>query len=351
MLNLVAAGPKLVAVTSSRKAELVQYLMENFQCSEMEALGMGVDTTKVLCILHVQNPKEQEGTLLAIAQPAEYILCHLMNEKAQQMIDSIKVQPPSILFNSLGDHEPVIKKIQSEFKCERAKLEELMQRENGQGVILAFLMSDSGPRREFHMDALFIQQEFVSLLAYLRIHAPRYLAKAFEPNAWHMVDLRIFDRYEAYDLQYERLLKAVAAMKLGYIVNESWNREVSTFADPVGTYHIRLLTFMEPMELKKLLLGLEYSQSGDRIVDLDLFWHDKKISWKDLLDDKSVRKEIKQTASFFPKSNFFAIQNDKLALIKYCLEEVRFKLPEDDKEAMREYEKAIRAKALEEQAE
>ena len=243
MLNLVAAGPKLVAVTTSRSAELIQYLQAHFTCEVMEALGMGVDTTKVRCILNIVRPGEEEGTLLSLAEPAEHVLCHLMNAEAQALIEAIRALPPCIIFNSLGEQEPVIQKIQSEFHCERAKWTELMLRENSEGVILAFLKNDTEALREFYVDGLFIQQEFVSLLAYLRIHAPRYLAKAFEPDVWHMVDLRIFDRYEAYDLQYERLVKAISAMNLGYIVTETWNREVGTFTDPVGTYHIRCLLY------------------------------------------------------------------------------------------------------------
>ena len=346
MLNLVAPGPKVIAVRTTNQPALLNYLTEQFACEKMEQLGLGIDTTKTLCVLCiVSEDASVKEVYLGVGQSAEYVLCHLMNEKAQSMITAIRALPPMIVFNSLGEQQPVVDKIQSEFKCERTKIDDLLLRENNQGVIVAFLMNDNPTRREFYQETLFIEQEYASLLGDLRIHAPRYLAKAFEPDAWHMVDLRIFDRYEAYDLQYERLVKAIKVMKLGYIVTETWNREVSAFADPVGTYHIRLLTFMEPLELKKLLMGLEYSQSGDRIVDLDLYWHGKKISWKDLLDDKETRKKIKQTASFFPKSNFFAVQNDKLALAKYCLEEVHFRIPDEDKEAMKEMEKAIRLNA------
>lgn len=346
MLNLVAPGPKVIAIRTTDQQAMVAYLMEQFKCEKMEQLGLGVDTTKTLCVLCiVAVDGSAKEVYLGLGQSAEYVLCHLMNEKAQPMISAIRALPPMIIFNSLGEQQPVVDKIQAEFKCERTKLSDLLMRENDQGVIVTFLMNDQPTRREFYQETLFIQQEFSHLLSYLRIHAPRYLAKAFEPDAWHMVDLRIFDRYEAYDLQYNRLVKAIKVMKLGYIVTETWNREVSTFADPVGTYHIRLLTFMEPLELKKLLMGLEYSQSGDRIVDLDLYWHGKKISWKDLLDDKETRKKIKQTASFFPKSNFFAVQNDKLTLAKYCLEEVHFRIPDEDKEEMKEMEKAIRLNA------
>lgn len=343
MLNLVAPGPKVIAIRTAKQQEMVDYLMGQFACEQMEQLGLGMDISEVSCVLCVVDDDEAAKEIyLGLHQSAEYSLCHLMNDEAQKLMTAIRALPPMIVFNSLGEQQPVVDKIQTEFDCDRTKLSDLVMRENDEGVILAFLTNDQPTRREFYQETLFIKQEYHSLLGYLRIHAPRYLAKAFAPNAWHMVDLRIFDRYEAYDLQYARLVKVIKALKMGYIVTETWNREVSAFADPVGTYHIRLLTFMEPLELKKLLMGLEYSQSGDRLADLDLFWHNKKISWKDLLDDKETRKSIKQTASFFPKSNFFAMQNDKLALAKYCFDEVQFRIPEGEKEALKEMEKAIR---------
>lgn len=350
MLNLVAPGPKLIALRTAQQQAMVQYLNNHFICEPMAQLGVGVDTTKTLCVLCVVNAHgtEQDVVYLGVAQPAEYVLCHLMEPEAQRMIAQIRALPPSIVFNSLGEHRPVVDKIQSEFACERSTWETLLYRENDEGVVVTFLMEDEpGQQRKFYEETLFIHQEYSSLLAYLRIHAPRYLAKAFAPNAWHMVDLRIYDRYEVYDLQYKRLLKAIQAMKLGYVVTEAWNREVSAFADPVGTYQIRLLTFLSPLELKKMLIALEYSQSGSRIVDLNLIWHKKKISWKDLLDDKEIRKQIKQTAAFFPKSNFFAVQNDKSALVKYCKEEAAKRLPESERSQLQAMEAEIAAKALE----
>ena len=117
------------------------------------------------------------------------------------MIRRIRPLPQVIIFNSLGEQEPVVEKIQRELSCEMASLSDLLHCENQDGVALVFLMQDEPDKRNFYEKVLFIQQDYASLLRYLSIHAPRYLAKAFAPDVWHMVDLRIFDRYEAYDLQ------------------------------------------------------------------------------------------------------------------------------------------------------
>lgn len=343
MLNLVATGPRMIAIRSGQQDIVEEKLMELFNCSKMAELGHGIDTAKIHCVICLLDEAGTEGKtrFLAIQESVEYVLCQLMKEELQQHISFIRALPQIIVFNSLGDTKPMVEKIKAELQCESTSTSDILRRENNEGVIVTFLTSEADGKRKFHEEMLFVKQDYAQLMSYLRIHAPRYLAKAFAPDAWHMVDLRIFDHYEAYEVQYKRIVEAIKGLKLGYIVTETWNREVSMFADPVGTYHIRLLTFLEPLELKKMLIGLEYSSGGSRIVYLDLYWHGKKLSWKHLLDDRETRKKIKKTADFFPKSNFFAVQNDKDELIKYCAQELKAAMPEDTKEKMQEYEKAI----------
>ncbi len=345
MLNLVAPGPKMAVAKTSQPQELKQYLLDHFHAVPMAQLGLGHDDqhiASVVCVVDTANTADENILYFGMEETMEYVLCHLMDETARPLVASMRALPQVVVFNSLGEPAPVVDKIQAEFQCERTATKDLLLRENNEGVIVAFLMNETAAGREFYGETLFVQQPYAELISYLRIHAPRYLAKAFAPDVWHMVDLRIYDRYEVYDLQYKRLKKAIQALKLGYIVTETWNREVGTFSEPVGTYHIRLLTFLEPLELKKLLMGLEYSASNRRIVDLNVIWHNKKISWKHLLDNKEIRKQLKDTtAPFFPKSNFFAVQNDKALLIKHCVEAVNARLSDADRDALRELERAI----------
>ncbi|MDK2877894.1 MAG: hypothetical protein PWR06_610 [Thermoanaerobacteraceae bacterium] len=41
---------------------------------------------------------------------------------------------------------------------------------------------------------------------------------------------------------------------------------------------------LNPVDIKKILAGLEYLDDGTRIVDLDLIWKDEKVDWPQLLD-------------------------------------------------------------------
>lgn len=341
MLRLVSPGAKTIYLKSDKPEQLAEYLATHFACEEMTSFSGSYVVGFDGCMLGIIA--EGKEIWMQVSESAEMVLGTLITAEERTLVNAVITPPPAILFNSLGDTRPVLEKIQKEFQGEVLELTNLMDMDRRNGVLILFLESDGSAGKQLAKKALFIRQDYDSTLDYLKIHAPRYLAKAFEPNVWHMVDLRIYDRYEAYDLQYQRLIYAIRKLRLGYIVSETWNRETGTFSEPVGTYGIRLMTFLEPMQLKKALIGLEYGRENGRLVDLDVIWHGKKISWKNLLDNKEIRKEIKELTSFFPKSSFFAIQNEKAALIKYCIQQLEEKLTEEDSNFLKEMEAQIRA--------
>jgi hypothetical protein len=48
---------------------------------------------------------------------------------------------------------------------------------------------------------------------------------------------------------------------------------------------------MPPKEIKEILVGSEYLETGERIVDLDLFHKKKKIKWSVLKTEDVFKKE------------------------------------------------------------
>lgn len=342
MLTLVSVGPQLAVVRTGDVARVGAWLEETFAPRRLEALERNNDPDHTSAIVAVVNDSnESEVRFYAFSERADKILGDILSSSVKESVVRVRPLPQTVVFNALGDSAATIDKIEKEVAATRTTLDHAIKEGWSEGSIILFLTSDDEHGRIFAEEMLYIDKNIKKVYPYLQIHAPRYLAKAFAPDTWHMVDLRIFDRYEAYALQYDRLVKAIKDLHLGYIVTETWNLEVGTFKDPVGTYKIRLLTFMTPLELKKILLGLEYSDSGSRIVDLDLYWHDKKVSWKHLMDDKATRKEVDATAPFFPKSNFFAVQNDKLALINHCKQQLTNKMSPQTKEAIDGFNKKI----------
>jgi len=68
-------------------------------------------------------------------------------------------------------------------------------------------------------------------------------------------------------------------LKMGMILGETWGTDIASVFQTVGIYKVRFFTFKEPLEIKKILVGLEYLEDGERICDYDLYWKRKKYHW------------------------------------------------------------------------
>jgi hypothetical protein len=77
----------------------------------------------------------------------------------------------------------------------------------------------------------------------------------------------------------------------GLILGESWGRDAALAFHSVGVYQIRLFTYLEPLEIKRITLGLEYDNDGNRIVDYDLFKKRKKLSWSQVRSKEYKKRD------------------------------------------------------------
>lgn len=345
MRTFVANGPGIMTVSTAEPEQLIALLNRLLAHDRISNKPVIDHPDEMGCLLFFEGDEPNNAdAYLAFQQSSAQILSTLINHAACPYLKQVHTKPPVILFNALGDVATVIAQIQTEFAGKRLSLGDLsrLKAPDDNQAIIAFLTHNETEEAQLYHEFLQVEASPIHMQAYLRIHAARYMAKAFPEDAWHMVEVRVFDRYQAYDLQYKRLVEGIQGLDLGYIVAETWDRDVPMFGDPVGTYLIRLLTFHPPIELKKWLIGLEYAIDGERVVDLDLFHHKKRISWQNVLDDKKTRQEIKGDRLVLPTSSFFAVQNEKKLLIEYMRDKVLNTIKEENFIALKTYTKAIR---------
>lgn len=350
MLDLVSAGCENIAIQTTDSDKLTQWLSENFPDSFL--LKPGFDHNFTLERNHARTlifiDSAQNQLIWAVSKSAEQILSLIYNEKETGgIIEHIQALPRAIFFNVLkefGDIKAAKEKIASEFTAQTISFAEIktLAPDTADGTLVYFLYSDDKRLLLSGTNCLYIEQSYHATLNYLHIHAPRYLAKAYPIDSWHLVTIRMQDNYEKYNAQYARLLKAIELLDLGYIANEQWNRELSPFAEPLGTYGMRLITFMPPLKLKLMLMALEYDTNGNRLVNLDLYYHDKRISWHYVSCDKEYRKLIKGTEFQLPKSIFFAAGDDKAKTLNYAQKLLKEALTTDELATLVQYEAQIR---------
>lgn len=348
MLDLVKAGCENIAIDCDNAKNFSAWLQANFPESRAITLSAGltftIDSEQTGTLLFLKSG--DESSIYAAPQSAEQILCQIYNSRAELKLNKITALPRAIFFNILkdfGDIKAAEAKISAEMGAQMLTLPEISNLSSPKGALVCFLSSEKSLCRLAASHVLYLEKDYYYLLNYLMIHAPRYLAKAYPTDAWHLVTIRMQDNYEKYTAQYERLTKAIEFLDLGFIAGEQWNRELSPFAEPLGTYGLRLITFMPPLKLKLFLMALEYDTQGRRIVNLDLYYHGKKISWQDVCGNKEYRKLIKGSEFYLPKSILFAAGDDKAKALTYAHRLIKELLTPAETEVLKETEKNILA--------
>ncbi|MBO8138778.1 MAG: hypothetical protein H0Z40_11780 [Desulfotomaculum sp.] len=126
---------------------------------------------------------------------------------------------------------------------------------------------------------LLIHQPIPQMYTELRREAVRYFTQSLENSEWYEVRINIYDADENYDIHTRRLELVLEDLEAGLILAEIWTRDHALALFSVAAYQIRLFTMIDPLELKTLLMGLEYDENGRRFVDMDLYHRRSKIDW------------------------------------------------------------------------
>ena len=217
----------------------------------------------------------------------------------------VRSAPSIIVMRYFGDVEKVIDEIKIDYDCKEGNFIELLDQGNDQGVILSFtdrsLKSDVYIK-SMYKKALYIKIQYETFMADMRMQALRYINEGLGKKDWYELEIRIFDRYSAYQLQYDRLMEILEELELGLVLGEAWAKDYPRLFMAVGVYRIRFFTFIQPKDIKKVLLGFEYTNDGTRIVDMDLYQGKTKINWTDTLEKGLPRIRFKMAEEFRQRS-------------------------------------------------
>ena len=217
----------------------------------------------------------------------------------------VRSAPSIIVMRYFGDVEKVIDEIKIDYDCKEGNFIELLDQGNDQGVILSFtdrsLKSDVYIK-SMYKKALYIKIQYETFMADMRMQALRYINEGLGKKDWYELEIRIFDRYSAYQLQYDRLMEILEELELGLVLGEAWAKDYPRLFMAVGVYRIRFFTFIQPKDIKKVLLGFEYTNDGTRIVDMDLYQGKTKINWTDTLEKELPRIRFKMAEVFRQRS-------------------------------------------------
>lgn len=315
MLSLVRSGPKTLVFESSHIQELVQYLIDStetrgksytFECDDNEdksglfkkAFDKAEEGYTIVSITEKINDivgMQDIRNILVIAEEADVILCRIMNEGKAHLISRVRTAPRIIILRAMGNLEKVIEEISSDYKCSVGGMIDILDEHNNKGTVI--VITDKSIQKNMRMEdiyekAIFVEERYHPLLKSLRSHALKYLNKGIGNKDWYEIEIRIYDKYNAYKLHYEKLLSIIEALELGIILGESWGKDYPRPMMSVEVYRIRFFTFYSPKYIKKMFLGLEYMEDGTRVIDYDVYYNRRKIDWVDVIEDNIKTRHL-----------------------------------------------------------
>jgi hypothetical protein len=301
MFSLVRSGPKMLLIESSAIEGLKNYMLEQYGAVIEHEIDSAFERANedftILFLTELMKDHVNEKDIvdiLIIPEESDVILCRLMNDKRTDLLRKIRTAPRIIIVRAMGDIDKVIHEIKEDHGGSFGTFMELWNAGNEKGTLVA--VTDKPLHRnmgvtDLYEKCLYTDQRFYPLFKKIRLQALKYLNKGIGNKDWYEIEIRIYDRYSAYDLHYERLVNILDFLELGIILGESWTKDYPRFMMAVGVYRLRFFTFHDPKYIKKMLVGLEHLEDGTRIVDYDIYYQRKKMDWTDarLADDPHLR--------------------------------------------------------------
>lgn len=297
-MNIIREGPKHLIIQSDncdvsfkRMKEIFSFQMHLDKSSQMyheyvNMIGLLNDASTVLMFTKKIEPKlsfeyEDFEYIVMINEYSEELLIKLFQNKEVLKIENIRATPRMIVMRTTGDHDKYIQTVNKDIGGEMISAENMFEGYGSGTMILFTEKRISGPLGlgDMNHQAIYATQPYKELSKFLNNHRVKYINASIDNKDWSELVIKIYDSYERYNLHYKRLEMILNELDCGLILGESWGRDAALAFLSVGVYQVRLFTYLEPLEIKKIALGLEYDSHGDRIVDYDLFTKRKKYSW------------------------------------------------------------------------
>jgi len=251
------------------------------------AMHQGTEDSTIIIFRNRENPDipiTSDETVVAVNSQATQVLTHLFHLPGREEIRTIHSGPQMVIMRYAENGEDVLESITRDYPdAKKINWYEGFQQGRKQNTTLLGLTPYSLSKvltpEDFLPDLLLIPQPPIKVLKALRNDALVYVTHTMEETQWRELKITIYDSEENIPHHYERLVHAFSALDVGFIIGESWTKDHPFVMITILAYQITLFSLLEPYEIKKILLALECGKNGNRLVDLDLYHKNKKVSW------------------------------------------------------------------------
>ncbi|WP_051688214.1 hypothetical protein [Desulfofalx alkaliphila] len=284
----VRTGPRFLFLASDQTRQLNKLLLEQFDGIEVdfnEAIGIAGENDTIVMINDRDVDKlrvtKARHTVL-IPMGSSLILAKLINIKTTDLINKAELGAGLLVQRLPKNGTKVIDMIKEDYQAQAFEIKDAIN--TGRADDTAIIFTDASLLKAVQNErmvqpCLLINQPITKMYRKLRREAVRYFTHGLEKSEWYEVRINIYDADENYEIHARRLELVLEDLEAGLILGETWTKDHALALFSVVAYQIRLFTIIDPLELKIMLLGMEYDHKGERFVDIDLYHRRSKIEW------------------------------------------------------------------------
>ncbi len=281
--------------------------LDGIPLSFEEAINKGTEhCSTILLAKPKEGPLSIEDISSTIFFPHGTSVAHseIFNQGLAHLIDSTQLGPGSIIMRSPKKGKNIISAITENYDAEEMDFVDAVFTGNRENTILS--ITNESLHKPIKLTAttirpLLIRENVTVLYDQLRKDGLLYITKELDDNQWCELKINIYDAHGDYQTHYKRLIYILSQLDLGMIIGENWTRDHALSLFSVLAYQVRLLTLYSPIEIKAILKGLEYDDEGNRLVDFDLYYKNKKVSAGQLKTDTDARLKEEKGVYFREK--------------------------------------------------
>lgn len=303
----IRMGPRFLFIRTEKVQQLRDFIDKHLQgtlYSFEEALEYSSENSTIIFLTppNLTHTRVQDAEcILLVPAASSIILMTFINEKVSSWISRIQLGPASLVLRVAGDGKDALEQIQQEYPAQALNWLEAIDQGEADDTIISLTnkpINHNLQSRDFIHPNLLVSMP-VNLLSHrLRNEGLILITHGLKSKEWYELRINIYDSRQLYHEHQERLQLILSEIEAGMILGEAWTKDHALMLFSVVAYQIKLFTMLEPLEIKKILMALEYDSNGKRLVDLDLYHRNKKISWTHIGEIKSKFEKEKICVSY-----------------------------------------------------
>lgn len=300
-------GPRFLFLRTDAIESISNYLQKEMG-GEITGFHEGLDQSSDDCTLCFITDKDKLKTsiedarvIVLVKEVASVCLASIINSHVSELIHRVDMGPASMIMRIAGNEQKIMERITADFQGELVDWEEGIRKGEKGDTILSLTQKPINSRikeSDFITPNILLPHPASYVQKKLRNEGLLYITQSLQGGEWYELRINIYDSNGKYSQHYHRLIHILSKLEIGMVLGEAWTRDHALMLYSVLAFQVRLFTFYTPHEIKKLLMSLEYDLSGKRLVDFDLYYRNKKISWVDIEKKKGRRYKDEECRAY-----------------------------------------------------